>query len=220
MGPETDPVVIVRFIGSTQLSTDLRTLLQSICEQIALNYRCLIHFLPNKIQEMRELLINLLGESSFHRPLVIILDALEQLSDADEVRKLWWLPIHLPRTVRIVVSTLPNKHGILQKLRHLIHDEDYYVELIQRDRKICSQTLKQQLLGVKRKVTSGQQIYVNEAHAKVSHGAGSEAHAYLTDVIALQEDEELRLTFNAAVILRASVTAFGAGWWPLCTNCG
>ncbi|KAF3697888.1 NACHT and WD repeat domain-containing protein 2 [Channa argus] len=166
MGPETDPVVIVRFIGSTQLSMDLRTLLQSICEQIATNYRCLIHFLPNKIQEMRELLINLLGESSFHRPLVIVLDSLEQLSDADEARKLWWLPINLPRTVRIVVSTLPNKHGILQKLRTLIHDEGYYVELIQRDRKVCSQTLKQQLLGVKRKVTSGQQIYVNEALAK------------------------------------------------------
>ncbi|XP_071374806.1 NACHT and WD repeat domain-containing protein 2 isoform X2 [Centroberyx affinis] len=166
MGPETDPVVIVRFIGSTQLSTDLRTLLQSICEQIAINYRCLIHFLPNKVQEMRELLVNLLGESSFHRPLVIILDALEQLSDADEARKLWWLPAVLPRTVRIVVSTLPNKHGILQKLRHLVHDEGHYVELIQRDRKVCSQTLKQQLLGVKRKVTSGQQIYVNEALAK------------------------------------------------------
>ncbi|XP_048092638.1 NACHT and WD repeat domain-containing protein 2 isoform X1 [Alosa alosa] len=166
MGPETDPVVIVRFIGTTDFSTDLRTLLQSICEQIAINYRCLIHFLPQKIQEMRELLVNLLGESSFHRPLVIVLDALEQLSDADEARKLWWLPAHLPRTVRIVVSTLPNKHGILQKLRSLIHDEFRYVELIQRDRKACSQTLKQQLLSVKRKVTSGQQIYVNEALAK------------------------------------------------------
>ncbi|XP_041926853.1 NACHT and WD repeat domain-containing protein 2 isoform X1 [Alosa sapidissima] len=166
MGPETDPVVIVRFIGTTDFSTDLRTLLQSICEQIAINYRCLIHFLPQKIQEMRELLVNLLGESSFHRPLVIVLDALEQLSDADEARKLWWLPAHLPRTVRIVVSTLPNKHGILQKLRSLVHDEFRYVELIQRDRKACSQTLKQQLLSVKRKVTSGQQIYVNEALAK------------------------------------------------------
>uniref|UniRef100_A0A8C2ITE3 NACHT and WD repeat domain containing 2 n=1 Tax=Cyprinus carpio TaxID=7962 RepID=A0A8C2ITE3_CYPCA len=166
MGPETDPVVIVRFIGSTDFSTDLRTLLQSICEQIAINYQCLIHFLPNKIQEMRELLVNLLGESSFHRPLVIILDALEQLADVDEARKLWWLPVHLPCTVRIVVSTLPNKHGILQKLRCLIHDENAYVELMQRDRKACSQTLKQQLLSVKRKVTSGQQIYVNEAMAK------------------------------------------------------
>lgn len=52
-------------------------------------------------------------------------------------------------------------------------------------------------------------------HAKVSHGAGGKAHAYLTDVIALQEDEELGLAFNAAVILRTSVTAFGARRGPL-----
>ncbi|XP_066576070.1 NACHT and WD repeat domain-containing protein 2 [Amia ocellicauda] len=166
MGPDTDPVVIVRFLGSTDVSTDLRSLLQSICEQIAINYRCLIHFNPHKIQDLRELLLNLLSEPSFHRPLVIVLDALEQLSDSDEARKLWWLPVHLPRSVRIIISTLPNKHGILQKLRCLIHDENNYIELMQRDRKMCSQVLKHQLLNVKRKVTSGQQIYVNEALAK------------------------------------------------------
>lgn len=55
-------------------------------------------------------------------------------------------------------------------------------------------------------------------HAEVSHGAGGEAHAYLSDVIALQEDEELGPTFDAAVILRASFTAFGARWWPLSAN--
>lgn len=57
-------------------------------------------------------------------------------------------------------------------------------------------------------------------HAKVSHRTWGEAHSYLTDVIALQEDEELWIAFNAAIILRASVTAFWAGWWSLCANCG
>ncbi|MGH0177073.1 UNVERIFIED_CONTAM: hypothetical protein FKN15_074573, partial [Acipenser sinensis] len=166
MGPDTDPVVIVRFLGSTEVGAELRSLLQSICEQTAINYRCLVHSNSHKIQDLKELLVNLMNESSYHRPLIIILDAVEQLSDSDEARKLWWLPIHLPRSVRIVVSTLPNKHGILQKMRCLIHDEDNYVELTQRDRKMCSQILKHQLLKVKRKVTSGQQIYVNEALAK------------------------------------------------------
>uniref|UniRef100_A0A8C4RR55 NACHT and WD repeat domain containing 2 n=3 Tax=Erpetoichthys calabaricus TaxID=27687 RepID=A0A8C4RR55_ERPCA len=166
MGPDTDPVVIVRFLGSTDGSTELRSLLQSICEQIAINYRCLVHSNPHKINDLKELLGNLLNESSFRRPLVIVLDAIEQLSDSDEARKLWWLPINLPRSVRIIISTLPNKHGILQKMRCLIHDEDNYIELMPRDRKMCSQILKHQLLKVKRKVTSGQQIYVNEALAK------------------------------------------------------
>lgn len=72
----------------------------------------------------------------------------------------------------------------------------------------------------KAKLTGASVVALWVPHAKVSHRAGGEAHAYLTDVIALQEDEELGPTFNAAVILRASVTAFGARWWPLSTNCG
>ncbi|XP_078534484.1 NACHT and WD repeat domain-containing protein 2 [Lissotriton helveticus] len=166
LGPESDPVVLVRFIGSTDLCTDLKNLLQSICEQLSISYRCLVQCFPKKILELRELFINLLNESSFHRPLVLIFDSLEQLPEADDARKLWWLPSHLPRTVRIILSTLPNKHGILQKLRCLIHEDDNYIELIPRDRKMCSQILKHQLLRVKRKVTSGQQIYVNEAFSK------------------------------------------------------
>lgn len=166
MGPESDPVVIIRFVGSTERSTDLRNLLQSICEQLAVNYRCLVQSYPKKIHDLRDLLINLLNESSFHRPLVLIFDALEQLAENDDARKLWWLPLHLPRSVRIIVSTLPNKHGMLQKLKSLIHDEDNYIELTARERKMCSQVLKHQLLQVKRKVTSGQQIYVNDALSK------------------------------------------------------
>ncbi|KFO12889.1 Leucine-rich repeat and WD repeat-containing protein KIAA1239, partial [Balearica regulorum gibbericeps] len=166
MGPDSDPVVVIRFLGSTETSTDLKNILQSICEQLAVNYRCLIQSYPKKIHDLRDLFINLLNESSFHRPLVIIFDALEQLTDSDDGRKLWWLPIHLPRSVRIILSTLPNKHGILQKLRCLIHEENNYIELTARDRKMCSQVLKHQLLRVKRKVTSGQQIYVNEAFSK------------------------------------------------------
>ncbi|KAK9399177.1 NACHT and WD repeat domain-containing protein 2 [Crotalus adamanteus] len=166
MGPESDPVVIIRFVGLTERSTDLRNLLQSICEQLAVNYRCLVHSYPKKIHDLQDLLVNLLNESSFHRPLVLIFDALEQLAENDDARKLWWLPVHLPRSVRIILSTLPNKHGILQKLKSLIYDEDNYIELTARDRKMCSQFLKHQLLQVKRKVTSGQQIYVNEAFSK------------------------------------------------------
>ncbi|NXF68208.1 NWD2 protein, partial [Ciccaba nigrolineata] len=166
MGPDSDPVIVIRFLGSTDTSTDLKNILQSICEQLAVNYRCLVQSYPKKIHDLRDLFINLLNESSFHRPLVIIFDALEQLTDSDDARKLWWLPIHLPRSVRIILSTLPNKHGILQKLRCLIHEEDNYIELTARDRKMCSQVLKHQLLRVKRKVTSGQQIYVNEAFSK------------------------------------------------------
>jgi len=70
------------------------------------------------------------------------------------------------------------------------------------------------------KLTGASVIAFWVPHTKVSHGTGSKAHPYLTNVIALQEDEELGLTFNASIVLRASVTAFWARWWPFSTNCG
>uniref|UniRef100_A0A6I8NWK5 NACHT and WD repeat domain containing 2 n=1 Tax=Ornithorhynchus anatinus TaxID=9258 RepID=A0A6I8NWK5_ORNAN len=163
MGPESDPVVVVRFLGTTDLSTDLKSLLQSICEQLAANYRRPVQSYPKKPHDLRDLFVNLLNESSLQRPLVLVLDALEQLAESDDARRLWWLPVHLPRSVRVVLSTLPNKHGLLQKLRSLIPTADHYLDLVPGDRRLCSRVLKQQLLRVKRKVTSGQQIYVNEA---------------------------------------------------------
>lgn len=72
----------------------------------------------------------------------------------------------------------------------------------------------------KAELTGASVVAFRVPHSKVSHGAGSEAHTDLTDVIALQEDEELGLTLDAAIVLRASVTAFGTRWRPLSTNCG
>lgn len=69
------------------------------------------------------------------------------------------------------------------------------------------------------KLTCASVIALRVPHAKVAHGTGGEAHSYLTNVIALQKDKELWLTFNAAIVLRASVTAFRARWRSLCTNC-
>ena len=70
----------MRFLGTTDLSTDLKSLLLSVCEQLAVNYRCLVQSYPKKIHDLRDLFINLLNESSLQRPLVVIFDALEQLS--------------------------------------------------------------------------------------------------------------------------------------------
>lgn len=71
-----------------------------------------------------------------------------------------------------------------------------------------------------RKLTGASVVAFWVPHPKVSHGTGGEAHAYLTNVVALQEDEELGPAFNAAVVLGAPVAAFGAGWRPLGADCG
>ena len=43
------------------------------------------------------------------KPLILFLDALDQLSDTDNARNLIWLPADLPPNVRLIVSTLPGE---------------------------------------------------------------------------------------------------------------
>ena len=47
-------------------------------------------------------------------------------------------------------------------------------------------------------------------HAEVPHGTRGQAHPHLTDVVALQEDEEFGLALDTAVVLGAALAALGA----------
>ena len=50
-----------------------------------------------------------LASATKEQPLVIILDALDQLSPLHGARRLTWLPRTLPRHVKFIVSTLPDQ---------------------------------------------------------------------------------------------------------------
>ncbi len=52
------------------------------------------------------------------RPLVIILDSLDQLDSVDGGRHLFWLPRQLPPHVHMILSTLPQEgFGCLPRLK-------------------------------------------------------------------------------------------------------
>ena len=57
----------------------------------------MLEFFPNCLEE----------HASSSKPLVLVLDSLDQLSDDDAGRELDWLPKQLPDDVYIVLSTLP-----------------------------------------------------------------------------------------------------------------
>ena len=64
---------------------------------------------------------------------VLFLNSLDQLSDQDDGRALRWLPTSLPKSVHIVVSTLPNTGGCLAVLKTKLKPEsnaDFYLEVI------------------------------------------------------------------------------------------
>ena len=147
----------------------MEQLLISICTQIAISYDQPQHQLPWDVNQLGKALTNLLiMASSSSRPLVLILDGLDQVPEADETQRNRWLPVSLPVNVKLLISTAPRKSGTLQALKALYPEFYLFLELKSKDGRDCSRMLKDLLLSCSRRITSGQQIHVNKALKKCS----------------------------------------------------
>jgi hypothetical protein len=98
--------VVSRFIGATPASSDGRSLLESVCRQVTRIYGGDEATIPSDYRELVKEFGERLKLATAEKPLIVFLDALDQLSDADHARNLIWLPAELPEHVRLVVSTL------------------------------------------------------------------------------------------------------------------
>jgi NACHT domain- and WD repeat-containing protein len=109
-------VIVSRFIGATPASSDVRALLEGLCRQISRRYGADETLVPTAYEELVKDLPQRLALASEERHLVLFLDALDQLSDANHARNLTWLPTELPENVRVIVSTLPVQcHSALER---------------------------------------------------------------------------------------------------------
>ncbi|NUN08617.1 MAG: DUF4062 domain-containing protein [Ignavibacteriaceae bacterium] len=121
----TNAVTVFRFIGVTSGSTNILSLLQNICKQIAQGYGIELQSLVGEgrdkekaLYEMNgltELLNKCLALGTAEKPLVIFLDALDQLSDTDTAKNLYWIPRELPEYAKFVVSSLPELEARLNQ---------------------------------------------------------------------------------------------------------
>jgi hypothetical protein len=103
--------IVYRFIGATPGSSDGRALLESLCRQITRSYGGDESAIPTDYRELVKEFGERLKMAGAQKPLIIFLDALDQLSDADHARNLIWLPSELPEHVRLVVSTASGEPG-------------------------------------------------------------------------------------------------------------
>jgi NACHT domain- and WD repeat-containing protein len=101
--------VVFRFIGATPSSTNGRSLLESICKQISKEYNVTDSEVHNEYAKLVEEFPKRLSLATGNKPLILFLDALDQLSDIDHARSLSWLPSTLPKNVKIIVSCLPGE---------------------------------------------------------------------------------------------------------------
>ena len=110
-----DTLLVYRFLGTTSNSSNVISLMQSVAGQIAQRFGTELNDLAGEGNEkalhemygMTEVFRKSLELATAEKPVVLFLDALDQLSDTDNARQLNWLPAELPANVKIVVSSLP-----------------------------------------------------------------------------------------------------------------
>lgn len=97
---------IVRFIGVTPQSSDIHSLIGSLCQELRQQYPRGDQ-LPSDTKALIEELQEHFQSTSPEQPLILCLEALDQLSDADSGRMLNWIPAgQLPGNMKLIVSCL------------------------------------------------------------------------------------------------------------------
>ncbi len=97
--------VMARFIGATPDSSDLQSLLKGLCLEMNENTGRRDD-VPQELAELVAAFANGLRGVPAERPLVIYMDALDQISVPENAHTLYWLPRELPPHVRLVVSVM------------------------------------------------------------------------------------------------------------------
>jgi len=97
--------IVFRFLGVTPESSNARGLLEGVCRQIASTYGDR-RPVPAAYLDLQLDFPERLSLARPDKPLLLFLDALDQLSDQDGALSLNWLPQTLPDNVHVVVSTL------------------------------------------------------------------------------------------------------------------
>ncbi|XP_070686008.1 NACHT and WD repeat domain-containing protein 2-like [Pempheris klunzingeri] len=128
------------------------------------------------LSELRERLSSLLSlMPSTKRPLVLILDSLDHIKHNSEPQIIESLPSPLPPSVKLILTVSPNRIQVLQAISpersvppcvpEGSKKESGYVsvQLGSVDRKQCVKMLASLLRSSGRRVTSGQQVLVNQA---------------------------------------------------------
>ena len=108
-----DTVVACRFVAATPGSVDQRLLLRDLCRQLARELDGDESAVPEAYDDLVPAFLDHLALARPWRPLIVFIDALDQLRGVDGLRGVPWIPVDLPPFARLIVSALP---GLRERL--------------------------------------------------------------------------------------------------------
>ena len=153
-------VCIFRFLGTSPGSSSIRPTMASICLQICEVYNMdppktdILEDFSQLVRFFHGIITKL--SVSADKPLVVILDSVDQLSATNNAHLMNWLPKKCPQFVKIVISVLPNYHDILPNLRRSLPIDSSYIEVPMLTIGMGRQILEAWLEGLGRTLTDEQ----------------------------------------------------------------
>ena len=117
-------VVVARFLGTSPNSSNVHSLLDSICNQLIRIYQKDCEA-PLAFAELCDFFRSALWTwPTSNRPLYLFLDGIEKLDDSNAGRRLEWLPMRASQFSRILVSCRPDREGDYRCLTHVRNEFD------------------------------------------------------------------------------------------------
>jgi ABC-type dipeptide/oligopeptide/nickel transport system ATPase component len=153
-------VIAYRFLGTTSKSSNVINLMQSVAGQIAKEFGTDLKKIVgqenekslNEVYVMSEAFKKCLALATDEKPVIVFLDALDQLSETDNAKALHWLPKELPKNVKLIISSLPELKDRLQ--------DTTIQELLLLPKEESEIILKNWLNSIKRTLTKEQFEYI------------------------------------------------------------
>ncbi|RDD38573.1 NACHT and WD repeat domain-containing protein 2 [Trichoplax sp. H2] len=162
-------VVVLRFIGITPTSSNLRTLLHSICTQADRAYGYSTRLIPKHLQELIDYFTTVtVSRGTDSKPLIICLDSLDQLSPENGALLLGWLPQTCSSSFKLITSTLSDdQYPCYKKLISFI-PTSHVLKVPTLNNSDAKTVLQNCLKLSNRKINQSQQQLIDEAFTQCS----------------------------------------------------
>ncbi len=101
--PQT--LVIPHFVGASPRSTNLRDMLRRFCQVFKTRFG-FAEDVPEEAAKLSVTFREFVGKVPADARVLLVIDALNQLDEADRAQELYWLPTELPPQVKVIVSCI------------------------------------------------------------------------------------------------------------------
>ena len=119
--PQT--LVIPHFIGASPRSTNLRDMLRRFCQVFKARFG-FAEDVPEEVAKLSVTFREFVGKVPADTRVLLVIDALNQLDEADRAQELYWLPTELPPQVKVIVSCITDSgktEPVLEAFRRRKH---------------------------------------------------------------------------------------------------